>query len=117
MDEAGSAARERQILQILAGQHTLSWADIGAREPFLSCSTVTRKVVMFDVTTNLCPGVTQSFQITFIPGFPARVCLLGLPLAEVEPQMTVQNGTPLPSLTLACFDTFNNRTDPLEVRV
>jgi hypothetical protein len=122
LGEEEEAARERQVQRVLAGaagqseeQLASSWAEAGARPPFISCSTVRSKVVFFDVTTNLCPGVTQSFPITFTPRYPAQLCLLDLPLAEEEPQLTVLNGATLPSLTLACFDTFNNRTDPPEV--
>jgi hypothetical protein len=125
-DTADTATRERQLLQIMAdapafsnSQQDRRWEEVGLRRPFISCCTVNknRKVVTFDVTTNLCPGVTQSFTMEFIPGFPARLCLLGLPLAGEgeEPQLMVQNGGQLPPLAVACFDSWNNRTDPPEV--
>lgn len=116
-DPDENAAQECKIQQILAqpSRYSGGWEELGLKEPFISCKTVGRKVVVFDVTTNLCPGVVQSFNITFNPGFPARICLLDLPPAEKGPQLTVQNGSQLPPLTVACFDAFNNRTDPEQV--
>lgn len=91
---------------------TSLWNKCGLVEPFLSCTKVGRREVAFEVTTNLCPGVTRSFKMTFIPGYPSRVCLLGVPPANKGAQITVRNGERLPSMTVACFDSFNNRTDP-----
>jgi len=121
-DDDEQAKREQQVEHILADSSSKSnshltkrWEDVGLRSPFISCSSVGRKVVIFDVSTNLCPGVTQHFSITFTPGIPARICLLDVPPAEAGPQVTVRNGEHLPPLTVACFDFFNNRTDPDEV--
>jgi hypothetical protein len=96
---------------------TQCWSDVGLRKPLISSTQVGRKEVTFDVTTNLCPGVTQSFTMSFTPGYPARISLLGAPSVKDGPQYTVRNGSPLPALTVACYDTFNNRTDPPVVRI
>ena len=89
--------------------------DPEVAKPFFSSTEVKMKVVYFDMTTNLCPGVTESFAVTFEPGIPSRICLLGLPSGDDQEQMVVQNGESLQTLTVACFDSFNNRTDPNKV--
>ena len=123
VDEEESASREKHLLELLArapsnpeAEDNQQWKSFGLRKPFLSCVTTGRKVVFFDVTTNLCPGVTQSFSITFTPGYPSRICLLDYVSRDAEPHITVRNGEHLPPITIACFDSFNNRTDPAEVR-
>ena len=121
-DDVLSQDKNDSIAQLLAedrnqskSQQEKGWEAVGMRKPFISSTSVGVKVVQFDVTTTLCPGVTESFAVTFEPGIPSRIFLLGLPSGEDQEQMVVQNGESLQTLTVACFDSFNNRTDPNKV--
>ena len=121
-DADESSLRHDQLLDLLGRAPSLTeaelheeWKSYGLKRPFISCVKAGRKVVLFDVTTNLCPGVSETFCITFTPGFPSRICLLDYVSKKSEPHLSVRNGEHLPSITIACFDNFNNRTDPEEV--
>ena len=83
--------------------------DIGS---VISDKSVGRKDLTFEVTTNLCPGKSESFTVTFIPGYPEHLRCLHLDDFEGK---EFRNGEVFPSLNFACFDNFSNRTEPAEV--